>query len=895
MALFRKHRYLDEDDDDIDMTLDFSNDSLLSWGERNTVSKKSPHALTPSEVMGDDAQTVKNIPMSSGDNGPSLAAKQMLDKIYRKEQKPTEVELEEVQEPTKEEFSVGSEEFLRRCKEKMDGKDDFEYTITADDSIDDIIRSAERMAKEKIALLYNQQTNREEVQYEIKAEEPKKDALVEEKLHILEPINKHEEPKEHKLSVEIIDMDSEDSSVKTIKSVDEIKVESEPVEDLGNTVVFEKPQKNNADIFEAISKAAEIKFSLADDEDLSATRVMPKIDSENISSNGKVAEETDKTMKITFPHDEEEETLESTAKSSISEIYDDDEEDFEEDLQNIKDYESPADARDLIGIVKSKLSRLGVRIAVSIIATLLLLATNLSVFSSVAFMTYVAPVILFVALICNFEVFSGMVSIFKGKPDYNTTTSFFGVVILVHQILQILVIKSPNYIDLGAIAGLSLVFNAITGYIRQSRILNGLEHISNADCKYAVTLIDNPRDTKTISGNAIEGESLIVAKQSVTIAKDYMKQSLSRSRFEFSYPLIFIVGLFIAAITGCYVGIFRNNFTDGLFVFELFTALLLPIVSLISSELPLKKISDALYTLGAVISGHYGADRIAESNAVTINATDIFADGSVTMCNMHLLGSSEVEHSIIDAAAVVRGANSPLYGMFRQIMGQIPEKQIPIAEEINYEAKMGVSGWIGEKRILVGNRTLMEGHGVKVPPIAIDQKILKAGFFPVYVACDNKACLLFSVKYNVEKKTAKLMQKLCNAGMTILVESTDPNINERMISDYFDLYDDAVKVINLNGVVCLKKVTAPLRAKTAPAVCSENNIGYLSTVVSSINLSKVQRSLSAVYYVLAILVAFGSVACLLLGRLELITPFYIFVYTSIISGFVTLLGLIKRP
>ena len=46
---------------------------------------------------------------------------------------------------------------------------------------------------------------------------------------------------------------------------------------------------------------------------------------------------------------------------------------------------------------------------------------------------------------------------------------------------------------------------------------------------------------------------------------------------------------------------------------------------------------------------------------------------------------------------------------------------------VKYEDKMGLSGWIGDNTILIGNRNLMQGHNIPVPPVTVDQKILRAG------------------------------------------------------------------------------------------------------------------------------------------------------------------------
>ena len=100
---------------------------------------------------------------------------------------------------------------------------------------------------------------------------------------------------------------------------------------------------------------------------------------------------------------------------------------------------------------------------------------------------------------------------------------------------------------------------------------------------------------------------------------------------------------------------------------------------------------------------------------------------------------------------------------------------------------MGISGWVDNKFLFVGNRTLLEAHGIDVPSVETDKKILRQGYFPIYVATDNKACALLAVQYNVKPEIARELRKTSALGITMLINSSDPNLTEEMICAYFGL------------------------------------------------------------------------------------------------------------
>ena len=98
---------------------------------------------------------------------------------------------------------------------------------------------------------------------------------------------------------------------------------------------------------------------------------------------------------------------------------------------------------------------------------------------------------------------------------------------------------------------------------------------------------------------------------------------------------------------------------------------------------------------------------------------------------------------------------------------------------------MGISGWVNDRRVFVGNRDLLLAHGFSgLPPAELDKKIMRKGYFPAYIASDNILCALLVVKYEPDENIAYEIQRLANTGTTILVDNCDPNINSKMLADY---------------------------------------------------------------------------------------------------------------
>ena len=174
----------------------------------------------------------------------------------------------------------------------------------------------------------------------------------------------------------------------------------------------------------------------------------------------------------------------------------------------------------------------------------------------------------------------------------------------------------------------------------------------------------------------------------------------------------------------------------------------------------------------------------------------------------------------------------------------------PQKDTVKYEEALGISGWVDNRLLFIGNRTLMESHGISVPSVDVDRKILREGYFPVYVASQNKACALLVVRYDVDAQTAKELRRLTTTGLTVLVKTSDPNLTEAMICDYLGLYEGSVKVMSAAGCHIYVNTVTPVKSCSAPAVFKSSNLG-LPTIINCANRIKVSNIILTAAYIIS--------------------------------------------
>ena len=146
----------------------------------------------------------------------------------------------------------------------------------------------------------------------------------------------------------------------------------------------------------------------------------------------------------------------------------------------------------------------------------------------------------------------------------------------------------------------------------------------------------------------------------------------------------------------------------------------------------------------------------------------------------------------------------------------------------------------------------MQAHGIKIPSLEVDKKILRQGYFPIYVANADAACALIVIQYNVKPEIAKDLRKVTELGLTLLIENCDQNVTEEMICDYFGLQEGTIKILSNAGVHMCKSATMPTDESSAPAAYRGSNLNLVKIINCASKIKKSNKILTIMYGVFAV-------------------------------------------
>lgn len=505
----------------------------------------------------------------------------------------------------------------------------------------------------------------------------------------------------------------------------------------------------------------------------------------------------------------------------------------------------------------------------------------------------VCTTITFLVVLLNMDMFLSLTKIFSKKSNPDSLVSIASLFVLLYAVIGIT--KGEIVLDLLLSLCVTLSLRALGKFKKDSYMLSNFKQIVSSKEKNAVKLISDPAVTFAMAKGSIEGDALICAPHKCIHIDDYIKYSTFGTFLNGKLPTITILSFLISVIAG----LTALNYFDGIVhcfytaaAIQCFAAL--PIVFFIDN-LPVYHAAKKLNKSGCMISGKHGAQTIEMANALVLNSTDLFPIGTVTLHQMKVLSENNLDETILRAASLTETLNSPLAPIFKRIAGESNITTLPDSDTVKYEDKMGISGWVDNKLLFIGNRTLMEAHGITVPSIEVDRKILRNGYFPVYVASGDKVCALLMVQYDVSPTVARELRRLTKLGITLLVSNTDPNITKEMICDYLGLYDDAVMVMSTAGCHMYKNSVTKEHSCSAPAAFKGSSIA-LAKIMNCAN--KIRRSnalLSILYIITAILGIIIFAYASFNGSGSLIDGGTILLYTLISTVASYILYLTQKP
>lgn len=491
---------------------------------------------------------------------------------------------------------------------------------------------------------------------------------------------------------------------------------------------------------------------------------------------------------------------------------------------------------------------------------------------------------------CSSVITNGFSRLFKGKPDGDTLCAFAHLGALGAIVMYL---AETNYLAMNRsfcyllVSMLALCFNTVSKLCTVHAAKNNFRFISGDTDKYFVECTDG-EDAERLARGAGHGIPVIASMRKTEMLCDFIIstycEDVSDRISRVLTPIMIGVSLAAGAL-GFFAetGVTSNIMNQWSFAATVFSAVLCVGASFTGAlvvMLPMLSASRKTNERRAAILGYSAVEDFSSVNSVLVEAKTLFPAGSVSIRNIWDYnkngknGSQRVtiDEAIIYAASLAVSSDSILADPLFNMLNYKPALLKKVSNCV-YESGLGVSGWIGSRRVLLGSRDHMKSHGITVPDSKKETALNKKNDEVIYLAVAGEVCMLFFVTLTANPQVKHQVQKLARNDVSLVVKTVDGALTEGVISEMFDIYADNVRILPAEAHDAFDEHTKYAGKGSAAVSCD----GTFSSLASAINGAK---ALSERIRLGCIMEIFG----IALGVL-LVFIFAIFRNYSLLNGF----------
>ncbi len=462
-------------------------------------------------------------------------------------------------------------------------------------------------------------------------------------------------------------------------------------------------------------------------------------------------------------------------------------------------------------------------------------------FSDISVTGIIALALLAVASIaCVPNCMSGITCFFSGsgKPNAQTPAALAAVAALIQCVLILIFDPYSEMPVFAAAAALALCLSTLGSWLSFKRIGENFAFLSSLskDELHTVKTVENAADANKIGKNVVMGEADIRYSGKTKFVSNFLAYSMASDAADDICVRLVPIAAAASALIGVIAGIATKNVLCGISIFAGAMCIGAPASASAAANLPLSRTNKRLRENGGIITGYAGAFEYESTNAIAIDAEDIFPGYCCNIHGMKTFYGVRIDDAILTAASMLTQAGGPISSLFNEVvMGR--KELLMNVEDMTYEDRLGLSGWVRGRRVFVGNRKLLEHHNIEIPVSVDEARYRHDGRRVIYLADAGKIAAIFVVSYSADEKIAEQLRKIENNGINLLIRSTDSNITEEFVANAFGLPLNSVKIVSPNAAEVLKAYADEVTPKEdAKIIHSGKSATFLQAIGSASGL-----------------------------------------------------------
>lgn len=403
-------------------------------------------------------------------------------------------------------------------------------------------------------------------------------------------------------------------------------------------------------------------------------------------------------------------------------------------------------------------------------------------------------------LFCIPTLKSGLKGLFTFKGNGNSGAALGALAALLQYVFllfspQRLTDSGANELTTyGCLAGLALFLNTGGKLLLVKRMRRMFQFLTDPAPKYGVKRIRDVNKAMQMAQNCVPGVPVIAYQRKTDFLHRFLQHSEEPDPADSIAQILGPAGLISSLILGGAAFYMTKDFVLAVTAFTAGCCAWIPIMNLLAVQFPLFRVARLGKRMGAILTSYTALDSFSDTNAVLIDGKELFPPNTLILNGIRTLGDQRIDTAILDATALTKAVGGSLSDLFGQVI-RSQDKILPAAENVLYEDTMGISGWVNGRRTLVGNRAMLEKHGIEPPSTDYEKKYLTGDRSLIYLASGGDLVAMFLITYTASGRVAEELQRLEDHGVSILVRTCDPNVTPSLIAQRFHVEEESIHIL----------------------------------------------------------------------------------------------------
>ena len=442
---------------------------------------------------------------------------------------------------------------------------------------------------------------------------------------------------------------------------------------------------------------------------------------------------------------------------------------------------------------------------------------------------------------------------FKGNSD--TAVAVGGVAAIIQAFVSFFCLGDAitftvNYYSV--IILLAFFANTLGKLFMVLRVKDNFRFVSSKGQKYAAKIYNNESVANQMMSGTTADRPIIVYQHKTDFPANFLKISYAPDPSEDLAsklaPLTTVAAILIALIYG-FVNI---SFSGAINALALMTAISIPVSTLLSVNVPVRRLCKRLLSFGSMLSGYPSIKQFCDSTSIMLNANELFPRDSVILDGIKTYEEYGVDESLLCGIAILKESQNPIANVFDSVVAET-SGTLPEVESVLYEDEMGLVGWINSERILVGSRALMEKYNVETPRLEYEEKYTSNGRQVTYLSRAGRLAAMFVTRYKADPELKSELQRAEANGISFLIRTTDFNITNDLIAELYNLFYRSIKVLPTGLGNVLKEAQSTKEDNSRSYLITGGKASSLARAVSGSIKIKRNISLSVIIQLIAII------------------------------------------